>query len=68
VTSEPQNLATLDEVAFASGKKVKAALASERDVEQAIERHLGPSALSNSTAVSRPALRYPSVRSTPRAA
>jgi type IV pilus assembly protein PilB len=48
ITSEPQNLAMLDEVAFASGKKVKAALASESDVEQAIERHLGPNAHWNS--------------------
>ncbi len=40
-TSNPQDLVALDEVAFASGKIVKPALASERDVERAIERHLG---------------------------
>ena len=47
VTSEPQNLVALDEVAFASGKKVKAALSSESDIEHAIERHFGP--FSNNT-------------------
>ncbi len=40
-TSKPQDLAVLDEVAFASGKTVNAALASDRDVERAIERHFG---------------------------
>ena len=40
-TARPQDLAVLDEVAFASGKIVKPALASDRDVEAAIERHLG---------------------------
>jgi hypothetical protein len=39
-TSEPQNLALLDEIAFVTGREVKAALASERDIEQYIERHL----------------------------
>ena len=68
VTSEPQNLVALDEVAFASGKKVKAALGSESDVEQAIERHLGPTAPWNSTAVPRPMLRYTSVGDARRAA
>ncbi len=68
VTSEPQNLAVLDEVAFASGKRVKAALASEGDVEQAIERHLGPSASWNHTSMSPPALRGMSTASTRRVA
>ncbi|HTT72140.1 MAG TPA: hypothetical protein VMG32_13030 [Anaeromyxobacteraceae bacterium] len=40
-TSEPQNLAALDEVAFASGQTVKAALASDGDIAQAIARYLG---------------------------
>ncbi|HUK65754.1 MAG TPA: hypothetical protein VLV17_02920 [Anaeromyxobacteraceae bacterium] len=40
-TSEPQNLEALDEVAFATGQTVKAALASDRDIARAIERHLG---------------------------
>ena len=40
-TSQPQDLAVLDEVAFATGMAVRAALASDRDIEQAIERHLG---------------------------
>ncbi len=40
-TGRPQDLTTLDEVAFASGKTVKAALASDADLEQAIERHFG---------------------------
>jgi type IV pilus assembly protein PilB len=40
-TARPQDLAALDEVAFASGKVVKSALASDEDVERAIERHLG---------------------------
>jgi type IV pilus assembly protein PilB len=43
-TSEPQNLAMLDEVAFASGARVQPMLASERDIERAVERHLGPAA------------------------
>lgn len=45
-TSAPQNLALLDEVAFAAGMRVKGALASDRDVELAIERHLGPAVAS----------------------
>lgn len=40
-TSDPQNLHALDEVAFASGLVVRAALASAADVERAIERHYG---------------------------
>jgi hypothetical protein len=44
ITSDPQNLIALDEVAFASGRVVKAALASDQDVEEAIERHLGTAA------------------------
>ncbi len=43
-TSAPQDLALLDEVAFAAGMRVKGALASDRDIELAIERHLGPAA------------------------
>ncbi len=40
-TSEPQNLTVLDEVTFASGMRVKPVLASARDIERAIDRHLG---------------------------
>ena len=40
-TSAPQDLALLDEVAFAAGMRVKGALASDRDLDLAIERHLG---------------------------
>ncbi len=40
-TNDPQNLYALDEVAFASGLSVKAALAGAADVERAIERHYG---------------------------
>jgi len=40
-TARPQDLAVIDEVAFVSGKLVKPALASDGDVERAIERHLG---------------------------
>jgi type IV pilus assembly protein PilB len=39
--SEPQNLAFLDEIAFASGMAVKAALAAEADIERALARHFG---------------------------
>src|SRR3990172_9992986 len=39
-TSEPQNLAVLDEVSFATGMKVKPVLASAGDIERAIDRHL----------------------------
>ncbi len=38
--AEPQNLATLDEIAFVSGLAVRPALASERDLDRAIARHL----------------------------
>lgn len=38
--SEADNLATLDEVAFASGMRVRAVLAAEADVSQAIARLL----------------------------
>jgi Type II secretion system (T2SS), protein E, N-terminal domain len=41
-TSAPHDLALLDEIAFAAGVRVKGALASDRDIELAIERHLGP--------------------------
>jgi hypothetical protein len=40
-TATPQDLEAVDEVAFASGKVVTPALASDGDVERAIERHLG---------------------------
>lgn len=41
-TSEPQNLALADEVAFMTGMSVQLVLVAERDLERAIERHLGP--------------------------
>lgn len=40
-TSDPGDIRTLDEVAFASGMAVRAVLASEQDIERAIDRHLG---------------------------
>jgi type IV pilus assembly protein PilB len=40
-TADPLNLTVLDEVAFATAKTVEPVLTSERDVERAIERHLG---------------------------
>jgi type IV pilus assembly protein PilB len=40
-TEEPQNLAALDEVGFATGLAVRSVLSSARDIERAIERHLG---------------------------
>lgn len=43
-TAEPQDLHALDEVAFASGLTVRAALASARDLARAIERHYGAAA------------------------
>ena len=39
-TAAPQNLELLDEVAFASGYAVKPVLASDRDLDRAIARHL----------------------------
>jgi hypothetical protein len=39
--ADPQDLTVLDEVAFATGKTVEPELTSERDIERAIERHLG---------------------------
>ncbi len=41
-TSAPQDLALLDELAFATGMRIRVALASDRDIAHAIERHLGP--------------------------
>ena len=38
--SEPDNLTAIDEIAFATGLKVKPVLAAEADVEQAIRRLL----------------------------
>jgi type IV pilus assembly protein PilB len=40
-TTEPLNLDLLDEVAFVTGKTVRLALASDRDIGAAIERYLG---------------------------
>src|SRR5574337_159501 len=39
--SEPDNLSTLDEIAFATGMQVKPVLAAEADVDAAIARLLG---------------------------
>ena len=38
--TDPTDLATLDEVAFACGMGVKPVLASRRDIDRAIDRHL----------------------------
>jgi len=46
-TSDPWDLPILDEVAFVTGKMVKAALASDRDIEQAIERYFHPRTMSS---------------------
>jgi len=43
-TTEPQNLAVLDEVAFITEMKVTAKLVGDADLDRAIERHLGPAA------------------------
>ena len=40
-TTEPQNLAVLDEVAFVTGMVVKPVLVADRDVDGAIERIFG---------------------------
>jgi hypothetical protein len=40
-TNEPYDLALLDDVAFASGKRIRPVLACRRDIASAIERHLG---------------------------
>jgi hypothetical protein len=40
-TTEPQNLAVLDEVAFMTGRKVKPVLVGDTDLDRAIARHLG---------------------------
>jgi hypothetical protein len=39
--ADPADLGAVDEIAFATGLAVKAVLAAEWDIEQAIERHLG---------------------------
>ena len=44
-TSAPQDLAVLDEVAFAAGMRVRGALATDRDIDHAIERHIGAAAV-----------------------
>jgi hypothetical protein len=41
-TSEPQNLAVIDELAFASGLSVEPVLASRRALDLALQRHLDP--------------------------
>lgn len=41
-TADPLDAAALEEVARASGLGVRAALAAERDIEEALSRHLGP--------------------------
>ncbi|HET9597366.1 MAG TPA: hypothetical protein VFP65_17380 [Anaeromyxobacteraceae bacterium] len=43
-TAEPQDLATLDEVAFASGMIVKPVLASARAIDRLVARHLDDAA------------------------
>jgi type IV pilus assembly protein PilB len=41
-TSDPENLASIDEISFATGLAVHPALASENDIAHAIQLHLGP--------------------------
>jgi type IV pilus assembly protein PilB len=43
-TAEPQDLATLDEVAFATGMIVKPVLASARAIDRLVARHLDEAA------------------------
>jgi type IV pilus assembly protein PilB len=40
-TGDPWNLAVLDELAFMTGMSVRAVLVGKRDLDEAIERHLG---------------------------
>lgn len=40
-TGEPQNLGLMDEVAFMTGMTVRPVLVGDRDLDEAIERHLG---------------------------
>jgi type IV pilus assembly protein PilB len=40
-TGAPHDLAVLDELAFATGMRIKGVLASDSDIDHAIERHLG---------------------------
>jgi type IV pilus assembly protein PilB len=39
-TSQPDDLALLDDAAFAAGKRIRPVLARDRDIAAAIERHL----------------------------
>jgi Type II secretion system (T2SS), protein E, N-terminal domain len=48
-TEEPQNLAMLDEVAFASGYAVRPVLTSSRDLDLAIQHHLTAIDISSGT-------------------
>ncbi len=41
-TSQPHDLALLDEIAFVAGMRVEPVLACDRDIGEAIQRHLGP--------------------------
>jgi hypothetical protein len=53
--SDPGNLPHLDEIAFAAGMKVRAALASEADIDRAIARYLdGASGLQEMTPIELP--------------
>ncbi len=40
-TADPQNLAILDEISFATGMVVRPVLVADRDLDRAIERNLG---------------------------
>ncbi len=46
-TTEPQNLAMLDEIAFATGMTAKPVLVGDRDLDRAIRRNLSPGAGAN---------------------
>jgi hypothetical protein len=64
-TAEPQDLAALDEVAFATGMVVKPVLASARDLEQLIARHLDGVTLARRDGVDVPADSGPPMRVVP---
>jgi type IV pilus assembly protein PilB len=52
-TTEPHNLAVLDEVSFATGLAVRAVLVSEKDLEDLVARHLDGRAMPASPAAPR---------------
>ena len=67
-TNEPDNLAVLDEVAFATAKTVEPMLASERDIDEAIVRYLGAAPLQREQIGTTRAVRTPGSLRDPRRA